>query len=74
VAALLAGQWGDAVRQNALTVVLAPLAMGFAAMQVYWAVRWNRWRAVRVSPLAVMCLLSAAGLFAAIRNIGPWFR
>ena len=73
VAALVAGQWGEAMRQNALIVVLFPLAVVFAAMQVYWAVRWNRWREVRVSPLAVMSLLSTAGLFAVVRNIGPWF-
>ena len=73
MAALVAGQWGEAMRQNALIVVLFPLAVVFAAMQVYWAVRWNRWREVRVSPLAVMSLLSTAGLFAVVRNIGPWF-
>ena len=74
VAALLAGGWGEAARQNALIVVLAPFALVFAAMQAYSALRWNRWHKVRVSPWAVTGLLTMAALFAVVRNIGPWFR
>ena len=74
LAALLAGRWGEAAGHNALLVVLAPLALVLAAMQAYSAVRWNQWRNIRVSPLAVTCLLSTAGLFALVRNIGPWFQ
>jgi hypothetical protein len=74
VAALLAGGWGEAARQNALIVVLAPFALVFAAMQAYSAVRWNRWHNLRVSPLAITGLLAMAGLFAVVRNIGPLFR
>jgi len=49
LAALLAGHWGEAVRQNALDAILAPCAALYGAWQAYAAVRWNQWRVVRFS-------------------------
>lgn len=74
LAALLAGRWAEAARQNPLVVALAPaLAVG-AALEFYSALRWNRWHAFHVSPFAVKCLLTIAVLFGFARNIEPLFR
>ncbi|MBL0158623.1 MAG: DUF2752 domain-containing protein [Bryobacterales bacterium] len=69
VAALLAGRCDDAIRFNCLIVALSPLTLYCAALQAYSAVRWNRWRMLRVSPLALRFLFVAAGVFTAARNI-----
>src|SRR5512142_3404814 len=69
LAALLNGQWGEAVDQNLLIVALAPLAAIWAAWHVYSAVRWDRWRPVRASNTTVVVLILSAGLFTLARNL-----
>jgi hypothetical protein len=74
LAALMAGQWAEAARQNLPAVALAPaLALG-AALEFYSALRWNRWRELPVSRFAVQCLLTIAVLFGFARNMEPLFR
>ena len=68
LAALLSGQFGDAVRQNGLVVALLPVLAVIACVQGYSAVRYNRW-----SELAIPRAVAAAGvavslIFAVVRN------
>ena len=43
LAALLAGQWPEALHYNALAAALAPAAALLAAVHFYHAMRYNRW-------------------------------
>jgi hypothetical protein len=74
LAALLAGRWAEAVRQNLLAVALAPALAAGAALELYSALRWNYWRKLPVSPFAVKCLLTIALLFGFARNMEPLLR
>ena len=74
LAALLAGHWAEAARQNLLAVAFAPALATCAALELYSALRWNRWRKLTVSPFAVKCLLTIAVLFGFARNMEPLFR
>ena len=69
LAALLAGDWHGAVHGNALVVGLAPALLAWTVLQVYSVVRWNRWRAIRISGQATAVLLTGAALFGLARNI-----
>jgi hypothetical protein len=69
VAAILAGRWSEAVRDNALIVVLSPLAVIYAALLAYSAVRWDRWIAVRIPPMAFKLLFAMVMLFTFARDI-----
>jgi hypothetical protein len=74
LAALLTGRWAEAARQNLLAVALAPaLAIG-GALELYTALRWNRWRKLPVSPFALKCLLTIAVIFGFARNMEALFR
>jgi hypothetical protein len=57
-----------------LIVALIPGAMFYAALQAYSAIRWNRWRVLRVSPLTIRFIFVSAGLFTAARNMNFLFR
>ena len=72
--ALVAGQWDEAFRQNPFVVALSPVAMTYAALQAYSAIRWNRWHALRASPRTLSFMLVAVGLFAVARNVTVLFR
>ena len=74
LAALLAGRWAEAARLNLLAVALTPVVAAWAALELYSLRRWNRWRAVPLSPLAVKCLLTIAVLFGFARNMEPLFQ
>jgi hypothetical protein len=48
LACLIAGRVGEAVECNALSMVLAPVAVGFGVVEGFWVLRWNCWLEVRV--------------------------
>jgi hypothetical protein len=73
-AAMLSGHWAEAARLNPLAVALAPLVAARTALELYSALRWNRWRNVPVSPLAIKCLLTIVVIFGFARNMEPLFR
>ena len=60
--------------QNALVVVLVPLAAILAAFEAYSVARWNRWHPVRVPAFAAPFLAAAVLFFAVARNVMPWLR
>jgi len=72
--ALLAGHWAEAAKQNLLAVALAPVLATGAAVELYSALRWNRWCSLSVSPFAVKCLLTIAVIFGFARNMEALFR
>jgi hypothetical protein len=51
LAAMLAGHWTEAWHYNALAVIVWPLLAAAASLEIYSALRWNRWRALFSSPL-----------------------
>jgi len=71
LAALLSGRWDDAVHLNPLFVALAPFLAAFLLWQFYSAMRWDRWCAFVIPPVAVKCFFVVAVLFAVVRNLSP---
>ena len=70
VMALLHGQVGEAVRLNALFVILLPFGIWFGAESYRRAVRLREFEWPRV-PTAVVYGIALAGLvFAVLRNVG----
>jgi uncharacterized protein DUF2752 len=66
--ALLRGRWVEAVRLNALFVVLLPCGVGFAAESYRRAMRADEFRWPR-SPMAAVWVTVGAGLvFTVLRN------
>lgn len=70
LACLLAGRVGEALRWNALAVVLAPWVVGFAVAQSYAVLRWNCWRDVRVSRGWMTVAYAVVAAFGVVRNVG----
>ena len=71
VEALLGGRFAEAAHRNALAVVLLPAVLAMAAASVFSALRWNRWRPVRIGSRAARLLLLAAAAFGIARNLAP---
>ncbi len=46
LAAMLAGRWTDAWHDNPLAVVVYPALAALAILEIWSALRWNRWRPV----------------------------
>lgn len=69
IAALLAGRWTDAWHYNPLAVLLAPCLAAFLLLQLYSALRYDRWRPVPYPPLAARAILAVALLFGVLRNV-----
>ncbi|HCC55687.1 MAG TPA: hypothetical protein DEQ47_00200 [Solibacterales bacterium] len=73
LADLMAGRMREAAGHNALAVALMPAVVGFALMQSYSVLRWNRWREVRVGPGWVAVAYAAVAVFGLGRNLGHGF-
>jgi hypothetical protein len=44
LAAMLSGRFSDAVHYNALAVIVWPVLAALVLVELYSALRWNRWR------------------------------
>lgn len=69
LAELLHGRWMEAVRLNALFVLLLPCALGFAAESYRRALRPEGFRWPQVYASAVYATLAAAVIFTVARNL-----
>jgi hypothetical protein len=73
LAALLHGQVAEAVRFNALFVVLSPLGVALAVGCYRRAVRAGAFRWPELPGLAMYGVMSAAMMFMVVRNLGSQF-
>ena len=69
LAALLHGRWMEAVRLNALFVLLLPCGVGFAAESYRRAMRAGEFRWPRVNSGGVYAVLAIAAVFTVARNL-----
>jgi len=69
LAALLGGRFAEAMHHNPLAALLLPLVAGVAAIQLYSALCWNRWRPIAIPPRATAVLLTVTTLFGLLRNV-----
>jgi hypothetical protein len=69
VAALLAGHWSEAWQSNPAALMAAPLLAAVVLVQLFAALRWNRWQRIPLPPLATKAILTAVLLFGLLRNI-----
>ena len=73
LAALLQGQFGEAMRWNAMVVVLLPVAAVFLAVTYWRAVHAETFRWPSVSNRLLMAALVVTGVFTVVRNV-PFLR
>jgi len=69
LAALLRGRWMEAMRLNALFVVLLPCGVGFAAVSYRRAMRAGEFGWPRVHEGGVYAVLAVAAAFTVARNL-----
>jgi hypothetical protein len=69
LAALLRGRWMEAMRLNALFVLLLPCVVGFAAESYRRAMRAGEFRWPRVNAGVVYAGFAAAAVFTVARNL-----
>jgi len=69
LSALLRGHFSEAVRHNLLLVTLAPIAAVILGFEAYSALRWNRWRPLRIPSPAVIGVAVAGLLFGLVRDL-----
>ncbi|MBS1800308.1 MAG: DUF2752 domain-containing protein [Acidobacteria bacterium] len=69
LAALLHGELGDALRLNALTVLLLPVAGGYAATCYARMIANKPFRLPQPPPSAIYGTLAAATIFTIVRNL-----
>lgn len=69
VAALLHGQLNQAVRFNALAVIMLPFALAIGVQCYCRALQPGRFQCPQLSPAAACCLLVASSIFAIVRNL-----
>jgi hypothetical protein len=69
LADLITGRVREAAQHNALSLVLAPVAAGFASVQSYSVLRWNRWRQVSLPRGWVAVAWLVVLIFGLTRNL-----
>jgi hypothetical protein len=69
LAALLRGRWAEAVRWNALFVMLLPFGLAGAAVSYWRAVRVGEFRWPRVPMGGMYATLGMAAVFMVVRNL-----
>ena len=69
IAALLHGNLGEALRFNALIVLLAPLALGYGIVCYWRLLRDTTFRWPQLPPAAIYAAAIAAAFFTILRNL-----